>query len=361
MTKQSERQVNLMQERIYYLDLLRALAIMLVFTGHTVLSYGSPSYLAPLQFGGTGVDLFFLLSGWLIGSQLFTEKQKSSTIDVKRFWIRRWMRTMPAYFVVLLATLAQLYLTKDSVANPLPYFFFVQNYFYPLEYFSISWSLGVEEQFYLIIAPFILFIQRFNKYKQSFILIIMLLLPSLFRALGWFSSVNETHVRWDCCLMGVLLAHTYFKHPRLWTSAKRFIKPALLIGALSYLAFFYFRWNPPFESYQDPSKLLLAFIFGLIVFYAVNKPISHKPFGYELVMHISTRSYSFYLLHPEALALSNRFLAEYNFIIYYAVALTISLLLSEILYRFIELPFIAMREKYSSSAKYVKKEVKYEA
>jgi peptidoglycan/LPS O-acetylase OafA/YrhL len=76
-----------------------------------VLSYGSPSYLAPLQFGGTGVDLFFLLSGWLIGSQLFTEKQKSSTIDVKRFWIRRWMRTMPAYFVVLLATLAQLSFT----------------------------------------------------------------------------------------------------------------------------------------------------------------------------------------------------------------------------------------------------------
>ena len=341
-----------MQQRIYYLDLLRALAIMLVFTGHTGLSYGSLPYLAPLQFGGTGVDLFFLLSGWLIGSQLFTEQQKFSSIDVKRFWIRRWMRTMPAYFAVLFVTLTQLYMTKESVANPLPYFFFVQNYFYPLEYFTISWSLSVEEQFYLFIAPFIFFIQRFNKYKQSFILIVMLLLPSLFRALGWFGNLNETHVRWDCCLMGVLLAHTYFKHPELWSSAKRFIKPALIIGLFSYIAFFYFRWQPPFESYQDPSTLLLACVFGLIVFYAVNKPISHEPFGYKVVMHISTRSYSFYLLHPEALALSKRFLEEYNFILYYCFALLVSLLLSEILYRLVELPFIAMREKYSFSSKY---------
>lgn len=341
-----------MQQRIYYLDLLRALAIMLVFTGHTVLSYGAPPFLAPMQFGGTGVDLFFLLSGWLIGSQLFSELKKSSNIDVKRFWIRRWMRTMPAYFAVLLVTLAQLYLTKDTVANPLPYFLFIQNYFYPLEYFTISWSLSVEEQFYLIIAPFILLIHRFNKNQQSLILIIMLLLPSLFRALGWFNNLNETHVRWDCCLMGVLLAHTYFKHPELWAKGKNYIKHALFIGLLAYVAFFYFRWQPPFESYQDPSKLLLACVFALMVFYAVNKPVLHKPFGYNLIMHVSTRSYSFYLLHPEALALTKRLLTETNFILYYTIALVISLLLSEVLYRLVELPFIAMREKFSFSSKY---------
>lgn len=343
-----------MQQRIYYLDLLRALAIMLVFTGHTVLSYGSLDYLAPLQFGGTGVDLFFLLSGWLIGSQLFSEQKKFSNIDVKRFWIRRWMRTMPAYFAVLFLTLTQLYLTKESVVNPTPYFFFVQNYFYPLEYFTISWSLSVEEQFYLFIAPFILLIQKFNKFNQSYILIGLLLLPSIFRELGWFGSLNETHVRWDCCLMGVLMAHTFYKHPTLWSSAKRFITPSLFIGACIYISFFYFRWEPPFASYQDPSKLVLACVFSLMVFYAVNKPIAHKPFGYTVIMHISTRSYSFYLLHPEALALSERLFAEYNFILYYCFALFVSLFLSEILYRIVELPFIAMREKFSFSSKYSK-------
>jgi peptidoglycan/LPS O-acetylase OafA/YrhL len=118
------------------------------------------------------------------------------------------------------------------------------------------------------------------------------------------------------------------------------------------VAFFYFRWHPPFENYQDPSKLLLAGVFALMVFYAVNKPVLHKPLGYNVVMHISTRSYSFYLLHPEALALSKRFFEDSNFILYYGVALIISLLLSEVLYRLVELPFIAMREKFSFSSKY---------
>ena len=340
-----------MQKRIYYLDVLRALAIILVFTGHTVLSFGSPDHLAPLQFGGSGVDLFFLLSGWLIGSQLFSEQEKYSNIDVKRFWIRRWMRTMPAYFTVLLFTLFQLYLTKDSVSNPIPYFFFVQNYFYPLEYFSISWSLSVEEQFYLIIAPFIVFIKSFKSVHQTIILVFMLLLPSFFRACGLYESTNETHVRWDCCLMGVLLAHTSFKHVRIWGLFKKHAVPALFIGVVAYLTCFYFRWQPPFDAYPGPSKLFLACIFSLMVVYAVNKPISHIPLGYSVIMHISTRSYSLYLLHPEALALSKRILNESEFILYYTVALTISLLLAEILYRFIEVPFITMRSRYSFSSK----------
>lgn len=340
-----------MQERIYYLDVLRALAIMLVFTGHTVLSYGAPSMLAPLQFGGTGVDLFFLLSGWLIGSQLFAEQQFFSNIDIKRFWVRRWMRTMPAYFAVLFATLAQLYLTKDHVANPLPYFIFIQNYFYPLEYFTISWSLSVEEQFYLVVAPLIVGISRFKPSLQLSILLMLLLLPTVFRSLGWFNDLNETHVRWDCCLMGVLLAHIYYKHRQFWDSYKKYAGTMLTIGILIYLSFFYFRWHPPFDSYSDPSKLVLAFVFSLLVYYAVNKPVKGKPIGYSVIMHISTRSYSLYLLHPEALALAKRFFLESHFLVYYAIALTVSLLITEILYRLVEVPFITMRGKFGFSAK----------
>ncbi|MDP5032330.1 acyltransferase [Paraglaciecola sp.] len=340
-----------MQGRIYYLDVLRAAAIMLVFTGHTVLSFGAPAHLAPLQFGGTGVDLFFLLSGWLIGSQLFAEQKKYDNIDVKRFWVRRWMRTMPAYFVVLILTLIQLYMTKDEVPSPLPYFFFIQNYFYPLEYFSVSWSLSVEEQFYLFVAPFIVFIHRFNPRNQTFILIIMLLLPTVFRQLGCFGSLNETHVRWDCCLMGVLLAHTSYHHISLWNNLKKYSFLGLLLGSVTYIMFFYLRWQPLSDDLFDPSKLLLACIFALIVFYAVNNPIIHKPIGYQMVMHISTRSYSLYLLHPEALAFSKRFLSDYHFIVYYVISLVISLLLSEVLYRLIEVPFIKMRSKFRFSTK----------
>ena len=66
-----------MNYRIMSMDVLRAAAILLVIIGHSVLSYGSPSNLAPFQFGGTGVDLFFVLSGWLLGGQLFKELQRT--------------------------------------------------------------------------------------------------------------------------------------------------------------------------------------------------------------------------------------------------------------------------------------------
>ena len=134
-----------MDTRYRSMDLLRAIAITLVILAHSVFSYGAPEHLAPLQFGGTGVDLFFVLSGWLLGGLLFKEAEKNGNIDIKRFWIRRWMRTFPAYYAVLIIQVSQRYLTKDDVDFPWEYFVFVQNYSYPLDFFFFFWSLSVEE------------------------------------------------------------------------------------------------------------------------------------------------------------------------------------------------------------------------
>lgn len=339
------------QGRNFYLDLLRALAIMLVFTGHTVLSAGVES-LRFLRFGGSGVDLFFLLSGWLIGSQLYSERQKFGNIEIKRFWFRRWLRTLPAYFVILLATLIQLYLTKDSVSNPLPYFFFVQNYFSTLDYFLISWSLAVEEQFYLVVAPLIVVLMLLpGRVLKLFILIVILILPSIFRFLGMYDSLLETHVRWDCCLMGVLLAYLNKYFPHVWKVISSSVKYLILPFAIIYLSFFFFRVFPPFEGYVDPSKLILAIVFGVFVVASTNHPVTALPFCHRLIMHISSRSYSMYLLHPEALALTNKLIPEQHFIAYYSFALFTTLAASELLYRLVEIPFIRGRERFGMTRK----------
>lgn len=335
-------------QRNFSLDCFRALAIILVFTGHSILSFGSPELLAPLQFGGTGVDLFFVLSGWLIGNQLLIEKKRFGDIQITRFWIRRWMRTMPAYYAVLSVTILQLYLTKDNFTFPWPHIFFLQNYFGDLNVFFVSWSLSVEEQFYLFIAPLFVFTLGLNKKYQILVLVVLLVSPSLFRQLGYYSSLSETHVRLDCCAMGVLLAYLKYYKEDVWYFLQRHINTSFFLSLAFYIFFYISRYNPEW-AIPDPTKLLLACIFGVWILWADQTKFSPKGNPSQIVMHISTRSYAMYLLHVDALAVLNKFGTGLSFPIYYLIALVFTLIISECLYRLVELPFMAARKKFTFS------------
>jgi len=83
------------------LDLLRALAIVLVVHCHSASGFAEPPLSTVLKLGGKGVELFFVLSGWLLGRQLVLELERTGKIELLRFWARRWMRTLPAYYGVL--------------------------------------------------------------------------------------------------------------------------------------------------------------------------------------------------------------------------------------------------------------------
>jgi len=339
-----------MNYRIMSMDVLRAAAILLVIVGHSVLSYGSPSNLAPLQFGGTGVDLFFVLSGWLLGGQLFKELQRTKTINIKKFWTRRWMRTLPAYYAVLFVSIAQRYLTKDNVSFPWEYLVFIQNYHNPLEFFSISWSLSVEEQFYLAIAPLLCLLASFKAVNRTIILVVLLLLPETFRILGWYEHTSETHVRWDGCIMGVLLANIRYSYDKAWEwllgNAHYFAAITLFI----YLFYFYNRWHPEL-GIVDPSKLILALMFGSWVIFANSNNKWLTNLYVPGANYIATRSYAMYLLHPEALALVKRLINGVPFVVYLLTAFIITMLLSEILYKFIEKPGMDLRDKLQISQK----------
>lgn len=335
--------------RIYYIDLLRAMAILTVVVAHTVLGFGAPEPLIALQFGGSGVDLFFLLSGWLIGSQLFKEQNVYNNIELKRFWIRRWLRTFPAYYAVLFATFLQQYISKGSVESPVPYLFFYQNYLDTLPFFSVSWSLALEEQFYLVIAPFVLFITKLKRKYQSLSLVFLLLLPSLFRELQDVEKLYATHLRWDCCLMGVLLAQLHAKYPEIWQKAMRYSTWLASFCLFVYLATYWDKSLKDVNIIPHPTPLMLAFIFGGLLFFAINKPVSRIPIAHRFIMHISTRSYAMYLLHAEAIAICNRVLADENFVVFMTATFCLTMLLSECLYRTIEIPFLKLRDNFRFS------------
>jgi peptidoglycan/LPS O-acetylase OafA/YrhL len=146
-------------ERDFGLDALRALAILSVLLLHAsrIGPPGVPSRLAPvLECGWAGVDLFFVLSGFLIGGQLFAAFASRAQRLLWPFWVRRWTRTVPLYLVALFVyAVVKPVVFKHAFFGGFrwTYFFFLQNVF-ELTDFGQSWSLCVEEQFYFVFPLF---------------------------------------------------------------------------------------------------------------------------------------------------------------------------------------------------------------
>lgn len=334
-----------MEKRYKSMDLLRTFAILLVLLAHSILSYGAPQYLAPMQLGGIGVDLFFVLSGWLLGGALYRESKKTGSINIRNFWLRRWMRTLPAYYVVLIILVVQRFLTKENISFPIEYFIFVQNYHFPLTFFSISWSLSVEEQFYLMIAPLLAFVLTKKKKFSTAILLLLLVLPFIFRCMGFYNSPKETHVRIDGCIFGVLLAHIYHIYPNFWSFLAKRAFMLAITGLIVFIAFFVIRYFPEW-GINDPDKLLLAFVFGSWVLLANSSKFWSETLYVPGAYLIATRSYAIYLLHPEILALMKRLSYKPPFILYFVFTVIGSLILAEFLYRIIEKPIMDARERF---------------
>jgi peptidoglycan/LPS O-acetylase OafA/YrhL len=147
-----------------WLDLLRATAIVLVLMRHGAREIGVEG--APVGFrnlmlnGWVGVDLFFVLSGFLIARQLLREIGASGTLDLPRFLLRRGLRIVPAYAAVLALVVLGAFplyaVNPDNLGLRTVYHLvFLQDYL-PADINVVYWSLGVEEKFYLA-APLIVF------------------------------------------------------------------------------------------------------------------------------------------------------------------------------------------------------------
>ena len=326
------------------LDLLRALAIVLVVNCHAVTAFGSPSEYYVLQLGGKGVDLFFVLSGWLLGRQLFRELRDTNTIDLRRFWYRRWLRTLPAYFAVLALTFVW-QLVRGNYDLRLSYLYFGQTYLTDLPYFGVSWSLCVEEHFYLAVAPLLLIFWRW-RFAVCF-LPVLLAVPVVCRWNGWYGHEGvETHARYDPCAVGVLLAAIDATLPRLWALLRRFAPLLALAGLAAAGRDVVCRLNPQWEL-GDQGILAWALIFGTWVLLAAARP-DWAAGRLPGVRYVAERSYAVYLLHPDALALLKR-VEGVSFGAFVVLTWVLSLLLAEVLFRLVERPGMRLRERFGAS------------
>jgi peptidoglycan/LPS O-acetylase OafA/YrhL len=196
------------------LDALRAIAIFMVLGRHS----GYSAYW--IKIGWAGVDLFFVLSGFLVSGLLFMGYQERGRIDFSRFYIRRGLKIWPAFYVLIATGLLLTIARGHSVSTKglLPELVFMQSYFQGI--WGITWSLAVEEHFYLILPVVLLLMLRrdskrpFAAMPYVFAAIAILALACRF-AVGWKENGNSdyltylypTHLRIDGLMFGVLLSY----------------------------------------------------------------------------------------------------------------------------------------------------------
>ncbi len=329
-----------------WLDTLRAIAILSVFLCHVSSSFrqlhpdGNGGWLAVAGIGGHGVDLFFVLSGWLLGCLLLNEKKATSKINIKRFWVRRWLRTLPAYYAILMLTLGQRILQGRGQVEDAFYFIFVQNYaFDSLPFFGISWSLCIEEQFYLLIAPLLLILRR--KEWITVALALLILIPMAGRWLVGDSTPWMTHLRIDSCAFGVLLAQVYINYPQLWKWCTFLSPMGILVGLGTLLTLALQRYRGEFGEMPLEGYGLLS---GCLVVQAQVSPYWKQRATNGILRYIASRSYSLYLVHIEALAIARRS-GDQHFLTYFLISVLISLISAELLYRTVEIPWMTFRDR----------------
>lgn len=174
----THNQENHLRQRLQGLDHLRALAIIFVFLFHYfILSGGQPAWLPDAaSFGWTGVDLFFVLSGFLIASQLFGDIKKRQQISFRDFFLKRFFRIVPAYLVTVgLYFYIPFFREKESLPPLWKFLTFTQNIGLNLKdngTFSHCWSLCVEEHFYLFLPLLLIFLQRCKLLQRSYLVLI---------------------------------------------------------------------------------------------------------------------------------------------------------------------------------------------
>lgn len=153
--------IDIDDNRVFGLDILRAVAIFLVVLSHAVVFLPTNYEKITGYMVFDGITMFFVLSGFLIGTIYIKiiEKNRVTANVLLDFWKRRWFRTLPNYLLILTTVyIIEKLFIKDFNIEVYKYYIFSQNLFYPMpNFFPESWSLAVEEWFYLIM-PVIIFL-----------------------------------------------------------------------------------------------------------------------------------------------------------------------------------------------------------
>lgn len=367
---------NTTSERIFGLDLMRAAAILMVLSSHILWIYPPKNSLLSQVFhlfGFLGVEVFFVLSGFLIGTIFYKLylKENFKLNSVFYFLKRRWFRTLPNYYLFFVVNI----LIGLIIGYPMPdlwkYLFFLQNLFTTmLPFYPDSWSLAIEEYTYAILpfSVFIITILFRPKNKKITFITVVLSVIVLFILNKWFYNVtttNTTLTQWnvslknivmyriDTILYGVVFSWIAFNYRDFWVKNKvNFAFLGLGLMLFMFVGIGYLRitiedyptfWN---VFYLPITSITMACFLPILSEWKTTQ----LPFKNTIVT-ISLISYSYYLIHYGiVLQLMKHFiptegLEMYQLHLYTGVFLLLSFGLSYLNYHYFEKPVMDLRDK----------------
>lgn len=355
------------------LDILRSLAILMVIINHGWFFYSQ--YFGANNvtfFGYLGVELFFVLSGFLIGHILIKDVLEHFTLrSIKIFYIRRWLRTIPLYYLVLLIMLL--------IGNEphWQYLFFIQNFWPDYRFFlPVAWSLSIEEWFY-VFTPFILivymkFLKR-NKVKVFFTTCISIICAVLLARVCYVLLLNprwdydlrrSIPLRMDSLMIGVLIAGVKVYFNRIYTKLNNYtflLTVVSLLGLMIMWAEFYYIEGG--GQLSDHSFFGRTFSFTFISILAalllialernalLNITLAKSKMA-SMFKAISTTSYALYLVHKPIFELMAAHVKTKNLILstaWFLIGSVLSYIIAFLLHKFFETPVMKIRDRITKT------------
>lgn len=348
------------------LDGLRSLAIILVFFTHSAMYFQTETgvYLSIFRLpfihsGWAGVDMFFVLSGYLIGLQLWKDLKNKGTVEVKKFIVKRTFRIWPLFFFFLILFYYVLEVRLGSGTSIWPEIFFLSNYLGEAGVKG-SWSLAVEEQFYIAAPALLIFFRKKSfSFHRKLLTVLLIAAPAIRCAqlilnTGSISpTVREVinniylpfHTHYDGLLFGLLLANISIDRPQkiinlLDKYTFWFAGLVILVGLRIY--------SKNLFNYS-----LLTWFFAFLLWNCLYKEnLLTKMFSFKFWHYISKLSFGIYLSHHVMLhVFSKEFFSHvktYNvasYSIFVLLSFIMTLLVTALTYVFIETPFLNIRTK----------------
>ena len=356
LTRTSERLYTEFKARRFFtsLDGIRTASILAVIWHHT----GQPIDWLPISGRGfLGVDMFFVLSGFLIVTLLLRERDRTGTISLKKFYMRRALRIFPVYYGLLLVLFLGFFLVipNSDLASryftSLPYYItYTSNWLQhdPFPLLAITWSLAAEEQFYIVWPPI-------EKYLKQWLLPIGVVLLAINQLINFGVIFQNAHTNLEILqstftpiLLGVLLAHLLHSNDGFSQLARithhRYASLAFAVGLLITI-------NIPVADISGWPRLLIHLLMtGFLASCVVNENHILQPMmTLSPIARLGVISYGMYLFHMfarhGAVIILERLSLNFP-ILLFLLCLGATIVIAEISYRFYETPFLKLKKRW---------------